>query len=771
MKQVLPFILIITLLINPFTLLHAQNIKVGSWRSHLPFHHIASLTHNNEEVIAATEGGVLFFNPADQSVRTLSTVTGLANTNATAVEYDEAGEQLIIGYNNLNIDIYKRNTVTNFPAIKNSGITGEKRINDIYIKEDLGYVCGTFGIVLVDFDNLVINETYSLSDGSIDIEVYNIIDDGQTLMAATELGIFEAQLNTPNLFDVKNWLHHDSLQNVQKAKVDQVANHNNTFYCLQNDTIYAYNNQQWEVYYTAKTGTEIRHFAFIQEKLYTSELELQNKKARVKEFTSPNVTNEFNYFSFQRPDELMFFKNSIWMGDNWQGLHQITDTEIKMYRPSAPTDASVYAFSTDHNNTIWVAAGAAPANFDSNIIYSNRGAYNFNGFGWSVTNTFSLNDPQFLDVVSIAVHPVDNVAYIGTYIYGLYALNLENNNLNFYDETNSSIQRSVGNEVSIVDMAFDRNNNLWLSNNKTEKPIKLLTNDGEWHAFKPNFSLPSQTFTEILVTELYNQVWVVVDRKGILVYDYGEDITATGDDQFVFLNQNAGSGNLPNEQVYAMAEDKDGEIWVGTTEGIGIYFCPNSLFQSEGCDAYIPIVQIDEFAGPLLESDVINCIEIDHADRKWIGTGNGVWLLGEDGNEVIHRFTTQNSPLPDNEIKDIAINKQSGEVFIGTAKGIVSYRGSASEGQSTYDAVTIFPNPVKPAYQGNITIANLLDESNVKITDATGNLVYETTSLGGQVVWNGADYTGRKVSSGVYLVFATNFDGSAGYEGKIMIVR
>jgi len=127
--------------------------------------------------------------------------------------------------------------------------------------------------------------------------------------------------------------------------------------------------------------------------------------------------------------------------------------------------------------------------------------------------------------------------------------------------------------------------------------------------------------------------------------------------------------------------------------------------------------------------------------------------------------------LPANEIKDIAINKQTGEVFIGTAKGIVSYRGSASEGQNNYESVNIFPNPVKPTYEGDITIANLLDESNVKITDASGNLVYETTSLGGQVVWNGADYTGRKVVSGVYMVFATNFDGSAGYEGKIMIIR
>lgn len=770
MKHLLAHSLFISLLLISSTrLLQAQNIQVGSWRSHLPFHHITSLTHNEEEVIAATDGGVLFFNTEDESVRTLSTVNGLAGTNASAVQYDAARQQLIIAYNDLNIDIYKKNTTVNFPAIKNSGITGEKRIHEIYLNDNVGYVCGTFGIVLVDFENLVVNETYSLSDGSIDVEVFNVAENSQTLLAATELGIFEANLNNPNLFDVKNWVHHDSIQNINKAKVDKVVYANQTFYCLQNDIIYAYIEQKWEPFYIADEGQQIRNFAFNDKTLYTAQL--QGRKASVVEFKSPNITQVFNHYSFQRPDELMFFKNSIWMGDNWEGLHEISETEIKMHRPSAPTDASVYALTTDNENNIWVAAGSAPHNFDSNIIYSNRGVYKFNNYGWNVTNTYSLQDSLFLDIVSIAVHPVSNVAYIGTYIYGLFELDKEKK-VSYYNEYNSSIERSVGNELSIVGMGFDRNNNLWLSNNKTEKPIKLLTNEGEWKAFKPNFSLPSQTFTEILVTELHNQVWVVVDRKGILVYDYGEDVMSTADDRYVFLNQNEGSGNLPNEQVYAMEEDKDGEIWVGTTEGIGIYFCPSSsLFDAEGCDAYIPIVQIDDFPAPLLESDVINCIKKDNANRKWVGTGNGVWLLSEDGDEVIHRFTTQNSPLPANEIKDIAINKQTGEVFIGTSKGIVSYRGSASQGQNYYNEVNIFPNPVKPTYQGPITIKNLLDDSNVKITDASGNLVYETTSLGGQVVWNGADYTGRKVSSGVYVVFATNSDGSAGYEGKIMIIR
>lgn len=769
MKHLLRSIVVILILTYCPKLLYAQNIEVGSWRTHLPFHNVVSLTHNNEEVIAATEGGVLFYNTADGSVRTLSTVNGLANTDASAVAYDDLGKQLIIGYNNLNIDIYKNNSIINFPAIKNSGIAGEKRINDIYLKDMLGYVCGTFGIVLIDFENLVINETYGLSDGSIEVEVYNIVEDGQKIMAATEIGIFEANLNTPNLFDVKKWLHHDSLQNINREKVNQVAYDGQTFFCLKNNLIYSYENDQWKPFYEAETGQQIRHFAFNNQTLYTSEL--KGGKARIVEFTKPDITQVFTHYSFQRPDDIMFFDNRMWMADNWSGLHEIIDSNnITQHRPSAPTDGSVYALTTDAKNNVWVAAGAAPANFDSNIIYSNRGVYMFNNYGWNVTNTYSLQDSLFLDIVSIAVHPVTEVAYIGTYIYGLFALE-PGNKVSYFNEFNSSIQRSVGNELSIVGMGFDRNNNLWLSNNKTEKPIKLLTNEGEWKAFKPNFSLPSSTVTEIMVTELYNQVWVVVDRKGILVYDYGEDVTATFDDRYVFLDQNKGSGNLPNEQVYAMAEDKLGQIWVGTTEGIGIYFCPNSLFEPEGCDAYIPIVQNDAFAGPLLESDVVNCIKIDDADRKWVGTGNGVWLLSEDGNEIIHRFTTQNSPLPDNEIKDITINQQSGEVFIGTAKGIVSYRGSASQGQNSYDSATIFPNPVEPGYKGDITIQNLLDESTVKITDVSGNLVYETTSLGGQVVWNGADYTGRKVGSGVYMVFATNFDGSAGYEGKIMIIR
>lgn len=751
-------------------ILFAQNIPVGTWRTHLPFHQAVSLTTNGEAVIVATTGGVLFYHIADNSVERLSTVNGLSGTNVSVVQFDSLNQQLLIGYNNLNIDIYKNGNVINFPAIKNSGITGEKRLNDIYLKDNLAYVSGTFGIVIIDFVNNVVIETYSLSDGSENIEVYNVAEDNQKLIAATEKGIFEARISNPRLFDVREWKQHDTLKNnIKQKKVNQVTYDNDHFYCLQDSIIYRFDENKWKPYYTAAADQQIRHFAFNNHTLYVSELRGAGE-GRVLEFIEPDTTAVFTNYSIRMPEEIRFFNESVWVADNWEGLNEITSNEIKNHRPSAPRDESIYAFTVDNNNNIWVAAGSAPANFDSNISYSSRGAYRFDNFGWINKNTYNLNNPQLLDVLSVAVHPETGITFMGTYIYGLFSFDGDDV-LTQYDELNSSLERSAGNEIGVIDMAFDRNNNLWMSNIKTDSPIKLLTNQGEWKAFKPNFNLPTLSVTEILVTEFYNQVWVVVDRKGILVYDYGEDIIATSDDQYIFLDNNAGNGNLPNQQVYAMAEDNDGEIWVGTSEGIGIFFCPNSLFDPEGCDAFLPIVQIDEFPGPLLESDVINCITVDKADRKWIGTGNGVWLLGEDGKEIIHRFTEANSPLPANEIKDIAINESTGEVFIGTSKGIVSYRGSASTGQISYNAVRIFPNPVEPGYKGNITIQNLVGQSTVKITDVSGNLVYETQSLGGQVVWDGADYTGRKVGSGVYLVLATNDDGSQGFEGKIMIVR
>ena len=180
--------------------------------------------------------------------------------------------------------------------------------------------------------------------------------------------------------------------------------------------------------------------------------------------------------------------------------------------------------------------------------------------------------------------------------------------------------------------------------------------------------------------------------------------------------------------------------------------------------------QQDRFAGYLFQDEEVHTIAVDGANRKWVGTKNGVWLISAEGDKIIYRFTVDNSPLLSNDVKRIAIDPQNGEVFIATANGICSFRSTATEGGETNSNVLVFPNPVPPNYNGTIAIKGLVDNALVKITELNGRLVYQTRALGGQAIWDGKNYKGEKIDSGVYLVIVRNNTGLEKIVTKIVLV-
>jgi len=169
----------------------------------------------------------------------------------------------------------------------------------------------------------------------------------------------------------------------------------------------------------------------------------------------------------------------------------------------------------------------------------------------------------------------------------------------------------------------------------------------------------------------------------------------------------------------------------------------------------------------------VNDIAVDGANRKWIATNNGVFLLSEDGYERVYFYNSENSPLPDNRVSKVAVDGVTGMVYFATERGLVGYRGEATNGRAVADKneAYAFPNPVRPDYEGNISITNLPTDANVKITDINGGLVHETYALGGQAVWNGYDYTGRRTASGVYLVWVVSGDGQQKLATKVVFLR
>jgi len=273
---------------------------------------------------------------------------------------------------------------------------------------------------------------------------------------------------------------------------------------------------------------------------------------------------------------------------------------------------------------------------------------------------------------------------------------------------------------------------------------------------------------EIAVDQQSNK-WLRLDASGGIrgLMMFKEINKSLGTSTQIYFNVDDASGALPDINVNTIDVDKTGQVWIGTNQGICVFTNPSQIKSYSIPKAYLPIV--DGF--PLFFDKQINCIKTDGANRKWVGTPDGVFLLSSDGLQTIFHFNESNSPMINNNVNTITVNEQTGEVFFGTDRGIISYRGDATttEAGQEYSNVKIFPNPVPHDFDGWVGISGLANNSRVKITDIAGKLTYETPANGGTASWNLKDYTGRRATAGVYLIFNATDDGSEKYVGKIAV--
>ena len=312
---------------------------------------------------------------------------------------------------------------------------------------------------------------------------------------------------------------------------------------------------------------------------------------------------------------------------------------------------------------------------------------------------------------------------------------------------------------------------MWIANFGAAQNIVVRKNDGSWKSFAPPFPLNENAVSAIVIDD-QDQKWIVSPRgNGLIVFNDNNTIDNAADDKWKLYRAGTGIGNLPTNNVLSIAKDKNGFIWVGTENGIAIIQCPQNAFSAQGCDAVLPVVTQGGFNQYLFKGEEIRSIAIDGADRKWVATKNGAWLVSAEGEKVIYRFTETNSPLLSNDVKRIAIDGKTGEVFFATIDGICSFRSTATEGAETNNNVLVFPNPVPPGYAGTIAIRGLVSNAIVKITEPDGRLVYQTRALGGQANWDGKDYKGRRISSGVYLVLVSDDGRKENLATKIVFVN
>lgn len=394
---------------------------------------------------------------------------------------------------------------------------------------------------------------------------------------------------------------------------------------------------------------------------------------------------------------------------------------------------------------------------------------------------------RYDDINCIVQDPQDNTHHFAASAgEGIYEFK-DGKFINWYSMHNSPLESALPNSdskhnyVRVNGLIYDKDNNLWMvSCGVAKNPVQVLRKDGSWVSLHYPEAMERSNFGRTIFDKR-GWLWATssrIESGGLFCLNYNGTIADTSDDQHRFITRFTNQDGTLLEQlaVYCIAEDKEGAIWIGTNKGPLILNNPSRYFNDNFYCTQIKVPRNDDsgLADFLLVNEAINAIAIDGANRKWIGTAsNGIYLISADGMETIHHFTEENSPLLSNSIVSIAIHPRTGEVFIGTSKGLVSYQSDATEAENSFKEsnVRAYPNPVRPDYSGVITITGMVYDSDVKIVDTAGHLIYQGTSLGGQFTWDGRNKQGRRVATGIYMVLAADSEGKEGIVTKIAFIR
>lgn len=784
MRKIIYTLISIYLIISTIT---AQK-SVGEWNTYLAYNIAMKVAEGNNHVFTVADGSLYSYNKDDKSITYYTKQTGLSDNNINNIIFNLEVNTLLITYTNGNIDLLGDYGIYNLSYLLDNSSVTNKTINNIYLYKEYAYLATDFGIIVLNMDKnkKEIKDTYKLNK-----KVYSVAINGNNIYAATSGGILYASLDS-NLLDYNEW-HSYSLSSSEfdQDSISQICFFQNTLCFFANQT----NNKG--IYYEQSDKT-IK--SLLKDNNLTNMI-LQNNKLMpytntqlyiYSSLTERDVVNAgivYGVSSLKDP-------NTFWIASGVYGLKGI-EKKNNQYGVVVEglNDQTIYPkrnynyYMTTYDNKLYIVGGDRWTDRKwrqgTLMIYDNEKWFNLDETTVKVS-TSNFSDYSH-DYTGIAINPKDpSHYYVSTYGEGIIEFK-DNQFIQIFNHKNSLLStinpdgddRAQYTYIRIGSVTFDKNGNLWATNCGVQDVLKVLKADGTWVSL--NLSNADNFATVPLADKITitsdNRKWINVPygyKSGILIFDDGGTIDDTSDDQARFISTFSDiNGTIDASGYFCITEDKNGQVWIGTNRGPIYCTNPKAKLEEIRCSRIIrPADEINDVPYNFLDGEQINAIAVDGGNRKWIATqSSGVFLVSEDGMETIENFTTANSPLPSNQINSLTINQLTGEVFIGTENGLVSYMGDATEGKEDYSNVYAYPNPVRPEHSDRVTIVGLMNDSNVKITDLRGNIIYQGKSAGGTFTWDCRSRKGGRVATGVYLVLSATPEAKESVVTKIMVVK
>ena len=716
-------------------------------------------------------GRVFRYDTDDRTIHRMNKTTGLSDAGVATIAYDDQSRSLVVAYNNTNIDIVCDDQVFNLSDIKRSEISGDKGIYSIRFHSGKAYLATGFGVVVIDLARHEIKETWYLGTGGAYTTVYDLAFTADSLYAATAAGLKRIAVADPYPAISDRWTADHRLDSLSLTMLDVLDGHLLA-------AGYGYDVEKARLYVLETTG--FREWNYREVKSMHAGggyVTLAGESGVVRYNSALQRTDSLTTHAWgdlPSNDAVTTSDGSLWVGHNWNGLiHFPVSGTDETITPSGPYSGDNVFRLVPFNYRMMLCPGGHSAIYGNsgippNMLTTNGRSWHGLDFGDGLINSA-------YDLVDVAVNPNDTTEMMAA-LWGYGVVSIKNNRVSaLYNADNTGgafVPYTSGSYATLLTgaLTYDADGNLWVLNALSPSALVRCSAKGQWTGFDTRLLGDQPALDKLIYDSINGYLWFCGRSNTIYVHD--------GKSRMAKVNPNYGS-KLSTDNVTALVQDRTGNLWVGTNKGIKVIYDAYRAFNNGGVGEQAPVscsnitITNGEFYEYLMAYESITSIAVDGANRKWVGTASGgLYLISANGLEQLQHFTAENSPLFSNKIITLGIQPRTGEVYIGTDRGLQVYRSTATYAESApLDQVYAFPNPVRPGYDGPIAIKGFTRDAMVHITDAAGHTVFSTQAIGGQAVWNGRTLNGEPVAAGVYYVFAADTEGGNRSVTKILIVR
>ena len=743
--------------------------NMHQWNIHSAFADINAIAVTRDKVFALSNHSLFAVDKQSEEMVYYNRLTGLNGAVISTIGYNPTLNLLLVCYENGHLDIINsHDEVYNIPDLYLKQTTYSKIVNSIYMHEHTAYLAMDFGIIELDMKRREIKDTYIIGQDAKEVNVKHITIMGNRIYAVSPQLLYSASLSDP-LSDYAYW----QTQALPTGKeVSAFCAYDELLYMVRDSVLCSYRDSKWQKH---TTSYKVNGLCPTDQHLFI----LPKNQA--------GVAIAETDLSLQMTDmgmitDIVQDGSSYWWASVSDELVRGTDRQA--FRPDGPINNTAYRMRFFGDRLYVVPGGrwATQNETPGEIMFYENGT-------WVNVSNEKINeacDATILDLMNVAQDPNDKDHYFVT-SYGSGMLEMYGEDvIKLYTPSNSALVSAAPNapnRYTRTDGAmFDDKGYLWVLNTEVENNILIMDAQGNklatYSLYSNSVRVPLYTPGEIIVDRRNPQwKWIPQCRYNtglLLLQDNGTPINPK-DDKVTYHNEWYDQNGKPviPEFIYSMAQDHDNTIWVGTNAGLFLIPATIDFTTSNRCERVI-IGRNDgtKLGDYLLDNEQINHIVVDGANRKWIATAtSGVFLLSSNGEETIEHFTTENSPLSSNNVLSIAILESTGEVFFGTSQGLVSYMSDAIEPAKNFSDIYAYPNPVHPNYHGVVTIRGLMANTEVRIVDASGNLVTTIQGNGAAAVWDMTNAQGSRVASGIYTALCNTQDGAAHSTVKIMVMN